>query len=124
MASTGSRHGCLGKWQSRMSRGRLLDQHESRGDLGCGEGGVKTMGGEEVRSAGERRRLGTLESGVVARPCEVWPRRWRIDVPPNHAVQRTPGARHCVVKQPAVGGAPGAADGERSADKGFRVKSL
>jgi len=36
----------------------------------------------------------------------------------NHAVQRTPGARHFVVKQPAVGGAPGAADGERWADNG------
>jgi len=73
------------------------------------------MGGEAVRSAGAWRRLGTLERGVVARRDEVWRTRWRIDAPPNNAIQRTAGAPRPQVKHMAVGGAPAAADGERYA---------
>jgi hypothetical protein len=36
--------------------------------------------------------------------------------PANHAIHRTSGAQYYEVKYLAVGGAPAAADGERSAD--------
>ena len=74
------------------------------------------MGGEPVRSAGAGRQLGTRQKGVVAGPGEVWRTRWRIDAPPNNAMQRTAGAPRFQVKNMAVGGAPAAADGERYAD--------
>jgi hypothetical protein len=52
--------------------------------------------------------------------CEVWPTPRRSTVPPNHAVQRTPGARILRDTGSAGGGAPGAADVERWADNGKR----
>ena len=75
------------------------------------------VGGEALRSAGARRRLARSQRGVVTRPGEVWRMRWRIDAPPNNAIQRTAGAPRSQVKFLAVGGAPAAADGERWADE-------
>jgi len=62
----------------------------------------------------------------VAGRGEVGPRPRRRTAPPNHAIQRTAGARHVVVKYLAVGGAPAAADGGRWADDGLiaRGKTL
>jgi len=112
--STGSRHGCLGKWQSRMSTLRLLEHEESRGDLGCGEGCHRTMGGEAPRSAGAGRNPARSKRGVVVTGRgELGPRSRRRTAPPNHAAQPTAGARHLEVNHTAVGGAPAAADGER-----------
>jgi len=112
--STGSRHGCLGKWQSRMSTLRLLEHEESRGDLGCGEGGLKTVGDEVMRSAGAGRNPARSKRGVVVTGRgELGPRSRRRTAPPNHAAQPTAGARRLEVNQTAVGGAPAAADGER-----------
>ena len=114
--STGSRHGCLGKWQSRMSALRLLEHEESRGAFWRGEGGTKTVGGEAVRSAGAGRKLTRSKRGVVVTGRgELGPRRWRRTAPPNHAAQPTAGARRLEVNHTAVGGAPAAADGERYA---------
>jgi hypothetical protein len=74
--------------------------------------------GEAVRSAVEAgRQLSTREGLVMVRRGEVWRRWWRHDVPSNHAVQRTPGARILRDTGSAAGGAPGAADGERWADE-------
>jgi hypothetical protein len=39
-----------------------------------------------------------------------------VSAPPNNAIQRMAGARHLVVNHLAVGGAPAAADGQRSAE--------